>query len=201
MFRALDLTPFFHTPAQALRRPTVWATLLPVAVAVFWSMGSLGQPAPLMHLTEAPWQTHQADALAFALPTSWTVEARDDGSLLLSDPAGTEGVAITVTFSPEAPASLGAIERQGVLRIERDPAIARHFLRIDKRTRVAGRAAVRIPYTADLAAGHRVEALWLALPLDDGRLLGLTLTVPSNSYHTAADALFRRFIDSVTLVP
>lgn len=201
MPRLLALTSLFLSPTRTLRRPRLWATLLPVALAVSWSVGSLGQPTSMMPLSQASWQTHQAEGITFSLPDHWSVTESDDGSLRLAEAATPDGPAITVTFAPEAPKTLGDIERYGVLLVERDPAITRHFLRIGQRARIAGRAAVRLQYTADFAAGHRIDATWMALPLDDGRLLGFTLTVPTNAYHTAANALFRRFVQSVSLVP
>ena len=204
MHRLLALTAFFASPerlAWLLRRPSMWMALLPVAVAVVWSMDTLGQPTPLMHLTEAPWETHETAELAFALPAHWTVTTTEDGSLRLAEQDVTGGAVITLAFAPEAPATMEAIEREGVRLIEQNPAIRRHFVRIDGRARLAGRAAARLQYTADLASGQRVDAIWMAVPIDDGRLLGLTLTVPEDAYFTAADALFRRFIQSVTLMP
>lgn len=175
---------------------------MPLALVMAWAtMGSARVPAHLADRTDVQWQAHETAHLTFSLPAHWAVTTHDDGSLRLAGTGRDGGATIDVAFLPEAPATLTAIERLGVVRIERDATIARHFLRIDQRARIAAAAAARIRYTADRTDGARVEAIWLARPLPDGRLLSVTLTVPEGTYFKSADALFRRFVQSVMLIP
>ena len=189
-------------PKSLLRRLLTGVVVAVGAVFVVWSsMGSMAQPAPTPGATDDDWQRHQAATFAFSYPAGWTLrppsEAREAYRLAPSGQA--EGTHVTIAYLPEATPDLAQVERKGVAHVEGNEAVTRHFLRILPRTRLAGRVAARVRYTADLDSGQRVEGLWVAIPQADGRVLTVVLDVYPGAYFNGVHHTFRRLLASITL--
>ncbi len=184
---------------RLLRHPVLWAALLLTAVLLLWATaGAAGQPVPLMHTTEAAWPRHEAAGLAFAHPPDWSVTPLPDAAGLRLAPADAPaGTHVALTFVDDAPADLAAVERLGVVRLERDAGFDRHYVRILPRTRVDGQPAVQLRYTAYLTDGTHIEGLWIATPMPDGRLLSTSLVVHPGSYFKSVRSLYRKVLGTL----
>ncbi len=189
-------------PFPVTRRMLVGAGLGILAIFVIWaSMGSMAQPAPVLDVQKDGWQRYQAETFAFSYPAGWTVSASDqDEAAYRLAPDGVEaGTHVAIALLPAASADLAQIERMGIAHVERDDAVARHYLRIMPKTRLADHVAARVRFTTDLVSGERVEGLWVGVPQADGQVLSLVLKVYPDAYFNGVHHTFKRLLASVSL--
>ena len=189
-------------PFPVLRRMLIGAAAGMLAIFVIWaSMGSVAQPAPVLDVQEDGWQRYQAETFTFSYPAGWTVSASDqEEAVYRLAPEGVDGgTHVAIALLPAASADLARIERMGIAHVERDDAVARHYLRIMPRTRLDDRVAARVRFTADLVSDERVEGLWVGVPQADGQVLSLVLNVYPDAYFNGVHHTFKRLLASIAL--
>ncbi len=193
-----------ETLFEKMRRPVGWAGMVVVAALVLWaSLGAASRPVPLMRLSEMGWQQYRTASLQFVRPAGWEVAPLAEGAegFRLTPPGGADGTHIALAYLPAAAPDLRAVERLGVAHVERNEALARHYVRILPRTRMAGRAAAQVRFSGYLASGAQVEGVWSGTPLPDGRVLAVSLEVHSGTSFKSAYAVYRQVLPSVRLTP
>ena len=87
----------------------------------------------------------------------------------------------------------------GYTPVERNDAVTRHYLRIMPKTRLGGKVAARVRFTADLVSGERVEGLWIGVPQADGQVLSFVLNVYPDAYFNGVHHTFKQLLASVSL--
>lgn len=198
---AYDPQAPLRLPDSVLRRLLTGIALALALLFILWSaVGSMAQPAPAPSGTSNDWQPYQADAFAFSYPAGWTVRKLEgQATHHLAPDAEAGGTHVAIAAVPAASADLGQIERMGVAYIEHNDAVVRHYLRIMPRTRMAGRAAARVRFTADLASGERIEGIWVGVPGPEGQVFSFVLNVYPDAYFNGVRHTFKRLLASVLL--
>lgn len=185
-------------PVSLIQRFFIGMGMAVVALFVLWAtMGTMAQPAP-SHL-EREWQRYESDGFAFSYPPDWSVDALPEGGFRLTPVGRSGGTHIAVAYIAGAVTDLEHVERLGVAHIEQQAAVARYFLRILPRTRLADRAVAQVRYTADLRSGERVEGVWVGIPQANGRVLTFELSAYPDTYFNGINHTFNRLLASVTV--